>query len=559
MPEHDFDDLFEQRLANRLRDYAEQGVRPYDAMHIAHAAATGAGTRPAAIQERGGLPTWLRVMVTAALLIVMLVAVAFVGGFIRLPTGLVEPSGSPSGTFTATSPDPSASLQTPGSPLPTRGVDGTPGPIATPDPSATAGPQTTPSVPPTVGPTTLPTVEPTVAPTLPPTLEPTLPPLPTAAPASAPLIAVEAGDTHACGIRFDRTIACWGANEFGELGNGTITAGWTWPAVTVSGIDDAVAVSAGNRFTCAVRAGGSVWCWGEGGAGQLGNDEQNDSATPVQVSGISDAIDVTTGAAFACALNSDLTVACWGLNSLGQLGNGTVTQNTGNPTPVDVEISDATTITSGWNHTCARRTDFSVWCWGGNGDGATGYGQIGDGTLENRPSPVAVAGLDNVSDLDAGGWTTCAALLDRSVWCWGYGERGGLGNGTTANSSVPVQVSGLSDADVVAVGGWHACALRSSGQIACWGANSDGGTGYGQLGSGDREDHSLPVPVVGIDDALHVSAAWISTCAIRQGGAVWCWGPGGGSEDPWQIPVPPTGLINQPVGHARRTQLERGA
>lgn len=519
------DQDFEQRFAQSLGDYAEHGVRPFDAVEIARQAASPRGGAAAVVaRQRQVAPAWIRSLVLAGLLVIVLIALAFAGGFVRLPTGLIEPSQSPTTTIGDVTPDPSATLGPPVSAPPTFIAGLTPSPVVTLPPGLTPGPSLPASLEPTV----------------PASLEPTIGPSPTAEPASAQLVALEAGDTHACAIRTDRTIACWGVNGFGELGNGTTAERWV-PPVTVSGIDDAVAVSAGNRFTCAVRAGGSVWCWGEGGAGQLGNGEQNDSATPVQVVGISDAIDVTTGGAFACALRDGFNVSCWGLNQLGQLGNGTITHNTGNPTPVAVLISDATSISAGWNHTCARRLDFTVWCWGGNGDGATGYGQLGDGTLENRSSPVQVAGLSNVSGIAAGGWSTCAALLDRTVWCWGYNERGGLGNGTTTNSSVPVQVIGLDDVDLVAVGGWHACGLRSNGRIACWGANSDGGTGFGQLGSTDRQDTSVPVPVVGIGDARALSAAWVSTCAIRAADTVWCWGPGSGSEEPWQIPIPPAG------------------
>ena len=274
---------------------------------------------------------------------------------------------------------------------------------------------------------------------------------------------------------------------------------------------------------------------------------------------IADATAITAGGAHACALRASGSIACWGLGQLGQLGNGAIIHNSGNPVPVAVDgIADALAISAGSNHTCALRADASVWCWGGNGDGATGYGQLGDGTLDDRPSPVAVTGITNATGIAAGGWSSCALLADRSVSCWGYNERGGLGDGSTTHSSVPVGVVGLADAVQVTVGGWHACALRADRGIACWGANSDGVSGFGQLGSGDRDDHSVPVGVVGINDATRVSAAWISTCALRTGANVWCWGPGSGSEQPWQIPMPPAGALEQPSGMVPRTQLARG-
>src|SRR5687768_6760101 len=161
MAEHDFDPDFERRLAGQLRRLSDEGLQPFDAMHIAHAAATGSGFRTTRV-ERTGPPTWFRAMVMAALLVVMLIAVALVGGFIRLPTGVVEPSGSPSGTpvgtLTAFSPDPSASLLPPDTPLPTVIIEVTPAPIATPGASGTPQVGTTPTVEPTAGTTPIPSL-----------------------------------------------------------------------------------------------------------------------------------------------------------------------------------------------------------------------------------------------------------------------------------------------------------------------------------------------------------------------------------------------------------------
>jgi alpha-tubulin suppressor-like RCC1 family protein len=548
MPDQDF----EQRFAKSLSDYAEEGVQPFDAVEIAHLAATARGGAAAAVaRQRQAAPAWIRSLVLAGLLVLMLIALAFAGGFVRLPTGLLEPSHTPAATIGDVTPHPSATLGPQDPPLPTFIAGLTP----SPGPSPTVAP---PSIP---GPSLPATLEPTVAPTIPATPEPTIEPTsgpPTAEP-SVRIIAVEAGEDHACGIRADRSIACWGHNGKGELGNGTVDENFIFPAVTVAGIDDAVAVATGIRYSCAVTSNGRVWCWGEGGFGQLGNSAENDSSTPVRVSGIDDAIDVTTGGGQACALRSNGRIACWGIGQSGQLGNGVMYVSTvGSSTPVAVsDIADAVAISSGWNHTCALRPDRTVWCWGRNGAGSEQrYGAIGDGTLEDRSTPVQVVGIDNATSISMGGWSSCALLADRSVMCWGYGERGGLGNGDNSNSPVPVQVSGLDDAVQVSVGGWHACALRPNDRIACWGANSLG-SGYGQLGSGDREDHNVPVPVVGVNDATRIGAAGFSTCAIRAGGSVWCWGPGGGSEEPWQIPIPPTeGLAPPAIG--RRGQTHEG-
>src|SRR5687768_7281281 len=191
MAEHDLDPEFERRLAGQLRGLADEGLQPFDAMQIAHAAATGSGFRTTRV-ERTGPPTWFRALVMAALLVVMLVAVALVGGFIRLPTGVVEPTGSPSGTFTAFSPDPSATFGPPVSPLPSVVIEVTPAPIPTPGASGTPIIGTTPTA-------ALPTETPAQTASLPPTASPDVLPTasaiaePTAEPLPAVLTAVSSG------------------------------------------------------------------------------------------------------------------------------------------------------------------------------------------------------------------------------------------------------------------------------------------------------------------------------------------------------------------------------
>lgn len=285
----------------------------------------------------------------------------------------------------------------------------------------------------------------------------------------------------------------------------------------MGGLGRALDVAVGNRISCALVDDGSVWCWGE----NLYDD--GTTSVPERVPGIDDAVDLVLGSTHACVVRMDRTLACWGMDQLGQLGNGTVIDNTGNADPVSVSgIDDALAITAGWNHTCALRADRTVWCWGGNGDGATGYGQLGDGTLANSPSPVQVVGLDEVVAVSAGGWTTCAVRADRTAWCWGYGQRGGLGNGQSTSSPIPVQVTGLDDAIAISVGGWHACVIRASSGVACWGDNT--WAGGGGLGDGTRIDKSTPVEAVGMSGAKIVAANHYGTLAIKADGTLWGWG-----------------------------------
>ena len=524
-------DGFEERLARALRQYADEGVRPLDAVELTRVAEERAGRGRFA-----GLvvPRAWRLTLALALLTLVLAGVALAGGFIRLPNNsimpnptfepsLLAPSLAASQTPTATggSPLPSAVVVTalpimsvPGNSLAPTNQPPTPGPSLSAPPNATGTPELTPLPTETALPTTLPTSEPTPAPS------------PTIAPVGS-VIALAVGDTHACALAEDGRVFCWGSNDMGQLGDGTSNYR-DYPNLPVVGIGDARAIAAGIRFSCAVRSDGSVWCWGE----DPGSDSS--SAVPFQVQGITDATSVVAGGVFACALRSGGEIACWGGGDLGQLGNGTFERNGAVATPQNVVgITDATQIAAGWNHACALRGDDTLWCWGGNGDGVTGYGQLGDGTLDNSATPVQVVGLNDVSAVAAGGWTTCATKSDGTAWCWGYGQKGGLGDGNATNSSTPVQVAGIDDGRLLTVGDFHACVTRSDGSAWCWGDTSWGSATGGPATTpveGNKVANLVPHQIA--------TGGQQYLAFIDQHGRAWVWGFGT-NQSPESWPVGP--------------------
>jgi hypothetical protein len=262
----------------------------------------------------------------------------------------------------------------------------------------------------------------------------------------------------------------WGDNSAGELGNGTLTQAHAPTAA--GGLDGITAISAGARFSLALRSDGTVVAWGSGGFGQLGNGSTAGSAVPVPVKGLTGVRAVAAGGGHGLALLSDGTVMAWGDNQFGQLGDGTTA---GSVVPVPVRgLTGVRAIAAGELHSLAVLANGTVMTWGDNSNG-----QLGDGTLKNSAVPVAVGGLTGVKAVSAGGLFSLALLGNGTVRAWGSNIIGQLGDGSRrVFSDVPVAVSQLGGVTQISVGFFHAMALRGSGRVVTWGDNS-----FGQLGT----------------------------------------------------------------------------
>lgn len=337
------------------------------------------------------------------------------------------------------------------------------------------------------------------------------------------------GNGHTCMIRPNGTVKCWGLGAY--LGDGS--AGGSRTPVTVSGIPgragglSAVALAAGGSHTCALLSDKTVVCWGANGWGQLGNGTNTNQLTPVPVTGITNATAIATGSTHTCAVLSDTTVRCWGNNTYGTLGNGG-TNPSGEWTPVTVMVDGITplnnviSVAAAQFHTCALKVGGTVHCWGTDYRGAVGIGVPWTG-LHPFADSTAV-GVANAQALGAGGVlddTNCTLYASGSIQCWGFGDYGQLGNGTYVSSAMPENVTGIVGAIGGSVGRAMACALMNDGTIRCWGSGT-----LGELGNGADLSSTVPVDVTGISGAVFVGSgpAALHTCAVFADASVKCWG-----------------------------------
>ena len=369
---------------------------------------------------------------------------------------------------------------------------------------------------------------------------------------SAPLdgvTSISTGFSHACAAVADGQARCWGYGWDGGLGNGTNAQVNPLPVVVsdpegTGALTDVATVGAGGGFSCALLTTHEARCWGANDGGQLGDGTTTDRPRPVVVrdeagSGpLGGITQVEVGGFHACALLDSGQARCWGDNTEGRLGDGTTTDRS-RPVAVTNEagtgpLTGITAIAAGYEQTCALLESGQARCWGSSRDGLLGNG---DTTSSARPvavsDPVGAGPLAGIVQLGSGGAPQmCATIESGEAYCWGDNEGGLLGDGTTTDRHRPTLVSDaagsgpLTGVVAVAPGVRQTCARLASGEARCWGRNHDG-----RLGDGTTATHLRPTPVIDpygeaqpFTGAVRVSAGAAHTCAIDGGHRAWCWG-----------------------------------
>ena len=430
-------------------------------------------------------------------------------------------------------------------------------------------------------------------------------PIPTPVPMPGGLAAIDLGlgDDHSCAVLSDGTVACWGDDDNGQLGDG-VAGTDSGDATLVVGLSGVVDVEGGQDHTCAVTDLDELYCWGQNADGQLGNGTLVNEATPQLVSLPSTIDAITLGDNFACALLQSDQVYCWGEGDDFQLGSLDVFNLTSPAEVLGLPAGDLVDIEAGGRGVCVLSATGERSCWGYSQDGQLGFAPLaaleptpvlfsgpvaevtldraeyrgvmcgvlldgtvecaGDGTLVARgPTsgaqgyfepmsyhlalPTTLPLIADVQTMRMGEGFACAAT-GVDVQCWGDNSQRQLGQGAAAGVTdiiTPVPVMNLGAVDELELGSDFAC-VRVGGTVQCWGNNTDYECGE----PATNADQPLPVTVMNIADAIDISTGEFHACALRATGVVSCWGNddsgqlGDNDGDPNDsaIPVDVTGL-----------------
>ena len=361
------------------------------------------------------------------------------------------------------------------------------------------------------------------------------------------IVDLTAESVHSMALASDGTVWVWGSNTNGELGDGTTTQRNSPTHLTsLSGI---VALQTGSSHSLAIKSDGSLWGWGTNSVGELGDGTEVPHNIPEQILPVSNAEYLAAGNEDSLILKTDGTISGFGANNCGQLGDGLSMFNvSAGPIlrpPSSVPVRQ---ISGGCNgdHTLAVDDNGAVWSWGCNSSG-----QLGDGTYNERISPVPVSfsglGSATITAVAANCLRSLALDSNATVWSWGAAD---LGNGSTSGSNQPVHLTGLSGITAITEGNNWGLALDSSGHVWSWGAN-----GYGQLGDNTTTTRTSPVEAVNYSGGSGTYLSGVTAISAGQdhslaliGGAVYAWGYnndgqlGDGTTTTRLLPVAVTGL-----------------
>jgi len=338
---------------------------------------------------------------------------------------------------------------------------------------------------------------------------------------------VASGISSSMSTKVDGTLWMWGENLCGKLGDNT-TTNRSSPVQTVSTGTNWTEecawyeFSGGNCHSAAIKSDGTLWLWGYGTSGQLGNNLITNRSSPVQtVSTGTNWKQVSLGAYHSASIKTDGTLWLWGFNIIGQLGDNTPSIDSSSPVQTVSTGTDWKEVSLGYCHSAAIKTDGTLWLWGCNG-----YGRLGTGNTTSRSSPVqTVSTGNNWKQVSLGAFHSASIKTDGTLWLWGLNDEGQLGNNNLINRSSPVQtITTGTNWKQLSLGFEHSAAIKTDGTLWLWGWNF-----RGQLGNNAGIDQSSPVQTVSTgNNWKQVSIKGIvHSAAVKTDGTLWLWGENG--------------------------------
>lgn len=309
----------------------------------------------------------------------------------------------------------------------------------------------------------------------------------------------------------------WGSGSTGALGNNS-TTDRSSPSQVITNANNWKMISCGYYHTGGIKVDGSLWTWGTNLNGRLGNNNFLNTSSPAQTaSATNDWASISCGFIGTAAIKTDGTLWCWGSNNSGQLGDNTIVHRS-SPVQTVTYNNNWKQVSMGFQHTAGLKIDGTLWMWGNN----TG-GQLGDNTTINRSSPVQVLGsATNWNQVSCGKFHTCAIKTDGTLWGWGSTPYGELGNNQTATLqySSPIQtISSGTNWKYVSAGYQTTAAIKTDGTLWLWGRGSEG-----QIGNNAVASVSSPVQTICAGNNWKYVNVFKSSSAIKTDGSLWRWG-----------------------------------
>lgn len=346
-------------------------------------------------------------------------------------------------------------------------------------------------------------------------------------------VQVSVSETHSAAVHQTGSLWLWGAGNEGQLGNGNF--GNAFRPVRLDNTREWDFVSCGPGFTHAIKKDGSLWAWGRNSEGQLGEGSRVNRDYPVRIGGDSDWAYINCSSSHCMALKKDGSLWTWGQNQRGQLGDGSRTDRLA---PVRIGSDTWITVSAGQYFSTGIQTNHTAWSWGDNSKKQLGF---------NSATPLFTEPVKFSSDAD---WNMITAselhshslaIKDghyKTLWAWGLNDYGQLGNGNRSDVILPVH-TGQSDSWLwVDAGDEYSCGITKLHVLKCWGKND-----FGQLGNGTQRDTFWPIRIDNTNYYAKLAVGYNHTCGITVDSVIRCWGDnrngklGAGIQD-FEVPYP---------------------